>query len=79
MRRITLKVGSGVLTENSEVAKSRMLNLVTFIVKLKQRYEVIIVTSGAVAAGYTALKLNRKKISARSYWPRMSANSHEQL
>ena len=61
MQRITLKVGSGVLTENNEVAKSRMLNLVTFIVKLKQHYEVILVTSGAVAAGYTALKLDRKK------------------
>lgn len=61
MRRITLKVGSGVLTENNEVAKSRMLNLVTFIYKLKQQYDVILVTSGAVAAGYTALKLDRKK------------------
>ena len=61
MRRITLKVGSGVLTENSEVAKSRMLNLVSFIVKLREHYEVLLVTSGAVAAGYTALKLDRKK------------------
>ena len=61
MQRITLKVGSGVLTENNEIAKERMLNLVTFIVKLKQRYEVILVTSGAVAAGSTALKLDRKK------------------
>ena len=61
MRRITLKVGSGVLTENNEVAKSRMLNLVSFIVKLKQQYEVVLVTSGAVAAGYTALKLDREK------------------
>lgn len=61
MQRITLKVGSGVLAENNEIAKSRMLNLVSFIVKLKQRYEVVLVTSGAVAAGYTALKLDRKK------------------
>jgi glutamate 5-kinase len=61
VRRITLKVGSGVLTENNEVAKSRMLNLVSFIVKLRQYYEVILVTSGAVAAGYTALKLDRTK------------------
>lgn len=61
MQRITLKVGSGVLTENNEIAKQRMLNLVTLIVKLRQRYEVILVTSGAVAAGYTALKLDRKK------------------
>lgn len=61
MQRITLKVGSGVLTENNEIAKQRMLNLVSFIARLKGRYEVILVTSGAVAAGYTALKLDRKK------------------
>lgn len=61
MQRITLKVGSGVLTENNEVAKTRMLNLVSFIVKLKKHYEIILVTSGAVSAGYTALKLDRKK------------------
>ncbi len=61
MQRITLKVGSGVLTENNEIAKQRMLNLVSLISKLKQHYEVILVTSGAVAAGYTALKLDRNK------------------
>ncbi len=61
MQRITLKVGSGVLTENNEIAKQRMLSLVLFISKLKQHYEVILVTSGAVAAGYTALKLDRNK------------------
>ncbi|MDB9869416.1 hypothetical protein OAC26_01530 [Oceanospirillaceae bacterium] len=61
MKRITLKVGSGVLTENNAVAKERMLNLVTFIVKLKKVYDVILVSSGAVSFGYTALKLDRKK------------------
>ena len=61
MKRITLKVGSGVLTENNAVAKQRMLNLVSFIVKLKQFYDVILVSSGAVSSGYTALKLDRKK------------------
>ena len=60
MKRITLKVGSGVLTENNAVAKERMLNLVTFIVKLKKVYDVILVSSGAVSFGYTALKLDRK-------------------
>ncbi len=65
MQRITLKVGSGVLTENNVIAKRRMLNLVAFIVKLTQRYEVILVTSGAVAAGSTALKLDRKKVISK--------------
>jgi len=60
VKRITIKVGSGVLTENNAIAKERMLSLVTFIAKLKQRnFEVILVSSGAVAAGYTALKLDR--------------------
>jgi len=61
LQRITLKVGSGVLTENNEIAKQRMLNLVSFIARLKQRYDIILVTSGAVAAGYTALELDRNK------------------
>ncbi len=60
-KRIVIKVGSSVLTETSEVAKERMLNLVSLIAKARKKYEVILVTSGAVAAGYTALKLDRKK------------------
>jgi len=61
VQRITLKVGSSVLTEHNTIAKERMLNLVSLIAKLKQHYEVVLVTSGAVAAGYTALRLDRKK------------------
>lgn len=61
MQRITLKVGSSVLTENNAIAKERMLNLVSLIVQLQKQYEVILVSSGAVAAGYTALRLDRKK------------------
>ncbi|OYZ58573.1 MAG: glutamate 5-kinase [Sulfuricurvum sp. 24-42-5] len=37
-----------------------MNNLVDFIAELKSRYEVILVSSGAVAAGYTELKLDKK-------------------
>jgi len=60
-KRIVIKVGTSVLTENREIAKERMLNLVSFIVKIRKKYEVVLVTSGAVAAGYTALKLDRKE------------------
>ncbi len=58
MKRIVLKVGSAVLTQNSTIARKRMQNLVDLIVKLRDRYEVILVSSGAVAAGYTELKLD---------------------
>lgn len=61
MNRIVIKVGSAVLTHNNQIAKERMLNLVHLIVKLRKKYDVILVTSGAVAAGYSALKLDKRK------------------
>lgn len=61
MKRLVIKVGSAVLTQNNQIAKERMLNLVSLIVKLKSKYDVILVTSGAVAAGYGALKLDKRK------------------
>lgn len=60
-KRIVIKVGSSILTENGEIAKERMLNLVSFIAKLRQKHEVVLVTSGAVASGYTALKLDKRQ------------------
>ncbi|MFT7824297.1 MAG: glutamate 5-kinase [Sulfurimonas sp.] len=60
-QRIVLKVGSSVLTENGEIAKERMLNLVSLITQLCKKYEVLLVSSGAVASGYTALKLDKRK------------------
>lgn len=60
-KKIVLKVGSSVLTENGEIAKERMLNLVSLIVKLRKKYDVVLVSSGAVASGYTALKLDKRE------------------
>ena len=61
MKRIVIKVGSAVLTQNNEIAKERMLNLVNLIAKLRKKYEIVLVSSGAVAAGYSALKLDKTK------------------
>ena len=63
MKRIVLKVGSAVLSENNHMAQDRLEALVDFIARLKKRYEVILVSSGAVAAGYTQLKLDKKLLS----------------
>jgi glutamate 5-kinase len=66
MKRIVIKVGSHILTENEQVAKERMLALVTLISELhKVDKEVILVSSGAVAAGYTTLKLDKNDVSNR--------------
>lgn len=59
MKRIVLKVGSAVLTEKSELAIQRIDNLVEFIEELLKEYEVMLVSSGAVAAGYTELPLDK--------------------
>lgn len=59
MSRIVFKVGSSVLTKKHSIAKERMLNLVQLLTKVRKHHEVILVTSGAVAAGSTALKLDK--------------------
>jgi len=62
--RIVIKVGSHVLTENGSVAKGRMLALVELIADLKSDgREVILVSSGAVSAGYTQLVLDRSVLA----------------
>jgi len=58
-KRIVVKVGSAVLTENAAIATERMQALVDFLAELKKDNEVLLVSSGAVSAGYTALKLDR--------------------
>jgi glutamate 5-kinase len=64
MKRIVIKVGSHVLTENGAIAKPRMLALVELIAELKgNEYDVILVSSGAVSAGYTQLPLDRKEVA----------------
>ena len=64
MERVVIKVGSHVLTENGVIAKIRMLALVELIVELKaHKYEVILVSSGAVSAGFTQLKLDRSIVA----------------
>jgi len=60
MKRLVIKVGSAVLTEQNHIARERMQALVDLIADLREKYEVILVTSGSVAAGYTELKLDKK-------------------
>ena len=65
MKRIVVKVGSHVLTEQTRLARDRISNLVEFLVDLKKKYEVILVSSGAVAAGYSKLKIDKSVLGNR--------------
>lgn len=59
MKRIVVKVGSAVLTQDGEIALDRMRALVEFLAQLRKNNEVMLVSSGAVASGYTKLKIDR--------------------
>jgi len=63
--RIVVKVGSHVLSEQNRIHKQRMYNLVEFLNELMELHEVILVSSAAVAAGYSKLKLDKKVLSNR--------------
>ncbi len=64
MKRVVLKVGSHVLTQDGKIAIDRLKNLVELIAKLHQAgKEIILVSSGAVAAGYTQLKLDKSEVA----------------
>lgn len=60
MARIVLKVGSAVLTQDNAISLVRMQALVDFIKELRNKNQVILVSSGAVSAGYTELQLDKK-------------------
>ncbi|MCU0462649.1 MAG: glutamate 5-kinase [Bacteroidales bacterium] len=70
--RIAIKVGSNVVTTgDGSLNTGRMLRLVEQIaVLIKQGYEVILISSGAVAAGKTDINPSRKTslISSKQIW-----------
>ena len=58
--RYVIKVGTATLYQNEKLS-DRIDNLVEFLVELNKQNEVILVSSGAVGAGYTRLKLDKSK------------------
>jgi len=65
-KRVVIKIGSAVLSENGELSKERIYNIATFVSKLKKRgIEVILVSSGAVSAGYIKVQLDKNILANR--------------
>ncbi len=63
--RIVIKVGSHVLAQDNGLAMERIENLCDFLATLNKNHEVILVSSGAVAAGFTKLPIDRTVIGNR--------------
>ncbi|MDO9079369.1 MAG: glutamate 5-kinase, partial [Desulfuromonadales bacterium] len=56
VRRVVIKIGSGVLSDPQGIEPAQMAVIADQVAQLRQKgYEVIIVSSGAVAAGKGAL------------------------
>jgi glutamate 5-kinase len=65
VKRVVVKIGSAVLTQDGGLAEERLSNIVAFLVTLKKKYQVLLVSSGAVAAGYTQLQLDKSVLENR--------------
>ncbi len=66
MKRVVIKVGSHVLTQDGKIALDRLNNLVDLIASLHQNSkEIILVSSGAVAAGFTKVNMDRAKVEQK--------------
>jgi len=62
VKRIVIKVGSHVLGEDDGLSFERIKNLCSFLSDLRKKYEVILVSSGAVSAGSLLLPLDKSKV-----------------
>lgn len=84
MQRIVIKVGSHIISERHALSRERLKNLVGFLAKLMNKYEVILVTSAATSTGNTKLSLDRtslvnKQVLAAVGQPYLIASYNEYL
>ncbi len=61
MKRLVFKVGTATLYENGKLSP-RIDKIVELLAKLNRDYEVMLVSSGAVGAGYTKCPLDKNRL-----------------
>lgn len=59
MKRIIIKVGSTSISDKESLNLARMRNLVRLLIALRAKFEVILVSSAAISAGFTRLNIDR--------------------
>jgi glutamate 5-kinase len=59
MQKIVLKVGTSSISKDNAICEEKIQNLVSFIYSLRKKYQVILVSSGAVVCGYSILNINK--------------------
>lgn len=63
--RIVLKVGTSNLCNGEVIDKAQFSALANIIHELRSRYDVLLVSSGAIASGYTQIKLDKNILQNR--------------
>ncbi len=64
-KRVVVKVGTHVLSENGKLCKKRFKALCKFLVNLSEKHEVILVSSAAIVSGYSRIKLDKSNLANR--------------
>ena len=59
-KRIVIKIGTSNLSDGERIADEAIFNIAECISHLREQFDVILVSSGAVASGYTKLCLDKK-------------------
>ncbi|AII15308.1 gamma-glutamyl kinase [Campylobacter iguaniorum] len=62
MKRIVIKVGSHVISDDHTISEKRVAGLCEFLSDLSDKFEVILVSSGAISTGQTKLDLPRTTV-----------------
>lgn len=65
MKRVVIKVGSHIISEVDHISEERVENLCKFLIELRQKYEVILVSSGAASAGKVKLNIPKDGVIAK--------------
>lgn len=63
--RVVFKVGTAILVKNGKLELERIEALCQFFSVIREKYSVMLVTSGAVAAGYSSVKLDKSTMANR--------------
>ena len=64
IKRIVVKIGTSTITERGVISEKRLSSFAADISTLRKKgYSVVIVTSGAISAGATALKMKRENLT----------------
>lgn len=65
MKRVVIKVGSHILCENDSISQKRFQALCDFLAEICKTYEVILVSSGAIAVARTIVDIKKDSITSR--------------